>query len=78
MADPCALAHLSDAARLQQLSSLVHRERALTAELLAHLAEVEARRLYLAKACSSMFAYCVGELAAVARRDGAGAGDRGR
>ena len=62
MADVCALAQLSDATLLQQLSSLVHRERALTAELLAHLAEAEVRRLYLAKAYPSMFAYCVGEL----------------
>src|SRR5437868_3340658 len=62
VADTCALAQLDDAALLLQLSSLVRRERALTTELLAHLAEVEARRLYLAKAYHSMFAYCVGEL----------------
>jgi hypothetical protein len=34
----------------------------LTAELVAHLAEVEDRRLHLDAACSSMFGYCVTRL----------------
>ncbi len=38
---------------------LVADERTRTAELLAHLAEVDERRLYLEHATSSLFAYCV-------------------
>ena len=34
----------------------------MTAVMLAHIAEVDARRLYLPAAYPSMFAYCVGEL----------------
>ena len=42
---PCySLSHLSDNALLSGLSSLAARDRATTAELLAHLAEVDARR----------------------------------
>ncbi|HEY3215819.1 MAG TPA: HNH endonuclease, partial [Candidatus Eisenbacteria bacterium] len=37
-------------------------DRATTAALLAHLAEVDARKLYLPAAYPSMYAYCVGEL----------------
>ncbi len=38
---------------------LVRRGHAVEAELLRHLGEVDARRLYLAEACSSMFVYCL-------------------
>lgn len=44
---------------LQRLQRLVHRERITETELLVHLAEVDARRLYQEEACSSMFSYCV-------------------
>jgi hypothetical protein len=44
---------------LSRLHSLIRRGNAVEAELLAHLGEVDARRLYLGEACSSMFAYCV-------------------
>ena len=44
---------------LSRLHSLVRRERAVEAELLSHLGEVDARRLYLREACPSMFHYCV-------------------
>ncbi len=54
-----SLVHLSDASLLEGLASLVARERAVTARLLAHLAEVDSRRLYLPAGCPSMFAYCV-------------------
>ena len=54
-----SLSHLSDQTLLNQLTSLVSRDRATTAELVAHIAEVDARRLYLPAACSSMFVYCV-------------------
>ena len=57
-----SLSHLSDPALLQGLAALVARDRAVTAELLAHIAEIDARKLYLPAAYPSMFAYCVGEL----------------
>jgi hypothetical protein len=57
-----SLTHLSDPVLLRDLSELVARDRATTAELLAHLAEVDARRLYLPAAYPSMYAWCVGEL----------------
>ncbi len=56
------LTHLDDATLLRELASIVRQDRATTAVLLAHIAEVDARRLYLPAAYSSMFAYAVGEL----------------
>jgi hypothetical protein len=41
---------------------LVAQDRTTTAAILAHLAEVDSRRLYLPAAYPSMYAYCVGEL----------------
>ena len=60
--DTYSLTHLSDPAVLRGLASLLTQERTVTAALLAHLAEVDARKLYLPRAYPSMFAYCVGEL----------------
>ncbi len=57
-----SLSHVGDPELLRGLISLVTRERATTATLLAHLAEVDARRLYLPAAHPSMFSYCVHEL----------------
>ena len=57
-----SLSHLTDAVLLQNLSELVHRDRAITADLLAHIAEVDARRLYDEAGYSSMFAYCTKKL----------------
>src|SRR5712691_4140256 len=57
-----SLSHLSDPELLRGLASLVAQDRATTAEMLAHLAEVDARRLYLPAAYPSMYAYCVHEL----------------
>ena len=57
-----SLTHLADSTLLQHLAALVARDRATTAELLAHIAEVDARKLYLPEAYPSMYAYCVGEL----------------
>jgi len=57
-----SLSHLSDADLLRQLSELVARDRRTTAQLLAHIAEVDARRLYAPTESPSMFAYCVEEL----------------
>jgi len=50
--------HLGDAALLNALSTLVAQDRATTAALLAHLAEVDARKLYLPAGHASMHAYC--------------------
>jgi hypothetical protein len=44
---------------LTELHDLVGRNHELEAELIAYLAEVDARRLYLDQACPSMFHYCV-------------------
>lgn len=57
-----SLSHLSDETLLHDLNILVSRERKTIAELLAHLAEVDARRLYLPSGYSSMHAYCEQEL----------------
>ncbi len=59
---PYALSHLADQVLLSNLSALVVRERTTTAALLAHLAEVEERRLYLPVAHPSMFSYCMNVL----------------
>jgi hypothetical protein len=57
-----ALASLPDHVLLRDLNALVAQERVTTAALLAHLAEVDARRLYAPAGYPSMFAWCVGEL----------------
>ena len=57
-----SLSHVADQVLIQHLSDLVARDRVTTSELLAHLAEVEARKLYLPAGYPSMFEYCVREL----------------
>jgi hypothetical protein len=57
-----SLTHVSDAVLLRDLAALVARDRLTTAELLSHIAEVDARRLYAPAGYSSMHAYCVEEL----------------
>src|SRR6267142_6982461 len=52
------LARLPNAQLLTRVRDLVHRANAMEAELLAHLGEVDARRLYLEEGCSSMFVWC--------------------
>src|SRR5690349_718378 len=54
--------HVSDRDLLLSLASTLAHDRAATATLLADLAEVDARRLYLPAGYPSMFAYCVHEL----------------
>ncbi len=56
------LADLSDAQLLESLKSLCAQGRAVLARLLAHLVEVEERRLHLEAACPSMFQFCVRRL----------------
>jgi hypothetical protein len=51
-------AQLSDSALLARVTRLALNERHMTAALVAHLAELDARRLYLAEGCSSLFTYC--------------------
>ena len=57
-----SLVHVSDEALSRDLGAAVSRERSGTAVVLAHIAEFDARRLYLPAAYPSMFAYCVHEL----------------
>jgi hypothetical protein len=57
-----SLSHLSDAVLSRGLASLVAQDRTTTAAMLAHLAEVDARKLYLPAAYPSMYEYCVHEL----------------
>lgn len=53
-----ALSFLPDDLLLARVRELASLERSTTTDLVAHLAEVELRRLYLGRGCSSMFAYC--------------------
>src|SRR5438034_6808741 len=56
------LSHLSDKDLLRDLLVLLAKDRENTAALLAHLAEVDSRRLYLSAAYPSMVVYCIEEL----------------
>ena len=56
------LSHLRDDVLLRDLARLVAQDRLTTALLLAHIAEVDSRRLYVPAGYSSMHAYCVEEL----------------
>src|SRR5688572_19876867 len=53
---------LSDVELIAGLKALVVQERWLSAAMLEHLGEVDARQLYLPAACSSMRVYCVSVL----------------
>jgi hypothetical protein len=53
---------LSNTELMRQLNALVRNSNELSAELLAHLAEMDKRRLFLEQACSSLHAYCVQRL----------------
>ncbi len=61
-ADFRSLGKLTDGALLAELHRVTRAHRGLTAELVAHLAEMEARKLHLREACSSLFAYCTERL----------------
>lgn len=58
MSRSLCLDSLSDHELLRRLSALVDRHRRLESEVVAHIAEVDSRKLYRAQACSSMHAYC--------------------
>ena len=53
-----SVARLSDDALVAQVKVLAAREREATADLIAALAELDCRRLYLGAGCSSLFTYC--------------------
>jgi hypothetical protein len=53
-----AFAQLSDRELLAEVKTLAEHERVATAGLIATLAELDARRLYLGEGCSSLFSYC--------------------
>ncbi|HET9234460.1 MAG TPA: hypothetical protein VFP10_09995, partial [Candidatus Eisenbacteria bacterium] len=57
-----SLSHLSDAVLLRDLDTLIAQECVTIADVLAHIAEVDARKLYAPAGYRSMFAYCVAVL----------------
>jgi hypothetical protein len=57
-----SLTHLSNEVLRRELTTKAARENEATAELLAHIAEFDERKLYLPEAYESMLAYCVGAL----------------
>src|SRR5215472_1289725 len=76
-----SFAHLSDKELLAEAKALAAVERRSTAQLIAALAELDARRLYLPQSCRSMFTYCteilhLSEYAAYARIEAARAARR--
>lgn len=52
------LSTVSDDDVVTRLSELVGIERCVLADVLAHIAEVDVRKIYLAYGCSSMYGYC--------------------
>jgi hypothetical protein len=56
------LATLSDDDLLRRLAALLAGSRHTEADLLGHIGEVDARRLYLGEAAPSMFANCTARL----------------
>jgi hypothetical protein len=57
-----AASQLSDADLVRRVPVLAGREREATVELVAHLAELDGRRLYLGQGHGSLFSYCTREL----------------
>jgi hypothetical protein len=53
-----ALRELSDDELLRRLSALLSQSRRIEWELIAHIGEVDERRLFAREACDSMFVYC--------------------
>src|SRR3990172_10441795 len=82
--DPAALSsviHLSDETLVARVKHLAAREREATCALIAHLAELDERRFYLAEGCASLFTHCtqvlhLSEHAAYGRIEAARAGRR--
>lgn len=59
MTSACCVRDLADDELIEGLAGAVARSRADDAAVLAYLAEVDERRLFLPAACSSMHEYCV-------------------
>ena len=57
-----SLTHLSNEQLSRALTAVCIRDRRITAAVLTHIAEFDARELHLAAGYKSMHAYCVGEL----------------
>jgi hypothetical protein len=57
-----SLTHISDADLVARVRSLVARERGATAHLVAHLAELDTRDVYLREGYGSLFVYCTNAL----------------
>jgi hypothetical protein len=57
-----ALSKLSDRELLCEVKRLAHNERQATSELIASLAELDVRRLYLGEGHPSLFVYCTAVL----------------
>ena len=57
-----SLTHLSNKSLRSELTTKAAREKEATAELLAHIAEFDERKLYLLEAFPSMLDYCISEL----------------
>src|SRR5206468_1331840 len=53
-----SLSRLSDAQLVAQVKSLVARERDATAQIVAHLAELDTREVHLREGYTSLFVYC--------------------
>lgn len=53
-----SLTHLSDADLVAGLKRCLGREREAAAQIVAHLAEVDARQIHLREGFGSMFTYC--------------------
>jgi len=58
MRETCVPEQLSDPELIGEVTRLAALECKATASLVAALAELDARRLYLGQGCSSMFTYC--------------------
>src|SRR4249920_2437588 len=52
------LESLPDEELLRRLTALLHQSRRIEADLVAHIGEVDHRKLFAREACPSMFAYC--------------------
>jgi hypothetical protein len=59
MTSPLSLPTLSDHDLLAQLQGAIRQERQATAQVIALLMEVDARKLYARQSCSSLFSFCV-------------------
>src|SRR6188768_2195440 len=57
-----SLSHLADAELLTSTGRLVGASNKLLSQLLLHLAEVETRGIHRARACASLYTYCIYEL----------------